>query len=260
MGNKWFAALLAILSVAVAPPAMSANLIVTPKISIEETWDSNIFSVSQNEESDFFTRAIPSLSFSLETYQTTVVLTGSLEYSRYTDHDELNGKRTMSFGLSTGKPLQFTPRFSLQPTVYFVESEDSYRRNQLLASPVPGLPPSEVVITAPTKTRDIAGSVQLTYLVSPLVDLGLGAGGSKRTFLDNNAGGVDSDTVNGNATLSYRFSPRFSSGISANAAYNTFADDTDSRSYGAMLTMKYLLTERYTFDAAAGVDYLRENT
>jgi len=259
MGTTWFAALFVLLSVVAVPPAMSANLIATPRIAIDETWDSNVFSVADNTSSDFITRAIPSLALSLETYQTTLVLLGSLEFSRYADHDELNGRRTTSVRLSTGDPFKFSPRLSLQPTIYFVESQDSFRRNQLIASPVPGLPPSEIIITEPTKTRDFAGSLALTYLVSPLVDLGIGAGGTKRTFLDNNVGGVDSDTITGNASVLYRISPRTSTGITVNAAYNTFEDDTDSRSYGAMLSVKYLLSERYTFDAAAGVDYLREN-
>ena len=259
-GKIRFAVFLAVLSITVISPAMSANLIATPKITIEESWDSNIFSTSDNTISDYITRATPGLALSLETLQTTIILSGSLEYTRYSSHTELNNRGTTRYSLSVEKPLQFSPRLSLQPTVRFVESSDSYRRNQLIASPVPGLPPSEVVITAPTKTRDLTGSLQLTYLLNPKVDLGLTAGGTKRTFLDNNAAGVDSDTVTGGASISYHFTPRFSSGISINASYNTFADNTDSRSNAAGITAKYIISEYYTFDATAGVDYLRETT
>jgi hypothetical protein len=64
--------------------------------------------------------------------------------------------------------------------------------------------------------------------------------------------------VTGGTSISYRFTPRFSSGISMNTSYNTFADNTNSRSYGAVITAKYLISEYFTFDASAGVDYLRE--
>jgi len=255
-----FATVFAILSITVISPAMSANWIATPAVSIEESWDSNIFSTSDNTTSDFITRAVPSLALSLETLKTTVVLDGSLAYEHYSSHSELNGRRSTSAGLSTGKPLQFSPRLSLQPTVRFVESLDSFRRNPLLANPVPGLPPSEVIVTVPTKTRDFSGSLLLTYLLTPNVDLGLGAGGTKRTFLDNDAGTIDSNTVTGNASISYRFTPRFSSGIAVNTSYNKFENDTHSNSYGAGITVRYILSEHYTFDAGAGIDYLREST
>lgn len=255
-----FVAFFAVLSITVISPAMSANLIATPGISIEEVWDSNIFSASDNTTSDFITRAVPALSLSLESYETTIVLKGSLEYDRYSSHSELNGRRTTTAGLSTEKPLQISPRLSLQPTVQFVETLDSFRRNQLLASPVPGLPPSEVILTVPTKTRDFSGSLQMKYLLTPKVDLELGAGGTKRTFLDNDAGTVDSNTVTGNASIAYRFTPRFSSGIAVNTSYNRFENDTDSNSYGAGITVSYILSERFTFGAGAGVDYLREST
>jgi hypothetical protein len=259
-GKMRFATFFAILSITVISPAMSANLIATPGISIEESWDSNIFSTSDNTTSDFITRAVPALSLSLETLETSVVLNGSLEYNRYSSHSELNGRRTTTAGLSTGKPLQISPRLSLQPTVQFVETLDPYRRNQLLASPIPGLPPSEVILTVPTKARDFSGSLQMKYLLAPDVDLGLGAGGTKRTFLDNDTGTIDSNTVTGNASIAYHFTPRFSSGIAVNTSYNRYENDTDSRSYGAGITGSYILSEHFMFDAIAGVDYLREST
>jgi hypothetical protein len=99
----------------------------------------------------------------------------------------------------------------------------------------------------------------MRYLLTPTVDLGLGAGGTKRTFLDNDAGTIDSNTVTGNASIAYRFTPRFSSGIAVSTSYNKFENDTDSSSYGAGITVRYILSEHFTFDGGAGVDYLRES-
>jgi hypothetical protein len=255
-----FAAFLAILSVAVASPAISANLIATPKISLEERWDSNIQNASADEISDFVSRATPRLTFTIETYRAQLNLTGGFDYERYSKHTELNERAAAFYDLSTTRPLQFSQRFSLQPSVRFAETNDPVRRNVLTQTPIPGLPPSETIVTARTKTREYSGSLQFSYLLTPNVVLELGGGGTKRSFLDNDAGTVDSDTVSGNTSISYRFTPRFSSGIYFSASRNTFENDTDSRTYNLGLSMNYLLSEHFTFDARAGANHLKETT
>src|SRR3990170_1346443 len=195
---------LGVLSICAVSPAMSANLIVTPQILLEERWDSNIQNTSKDEISDFVSRASPRLMLTLETYQIKLNLTGGVDFERYAKHSEFNEKASMYFDLNTSGPLQLSPRFSVLPSVRFVETNDPVRRNVLTQAPIPGLPPSETIVTARTKSREYSGSLQLTYLLTPKVDLRLGVGGSKRVFLDNNAEGVDSDSVSGNAAISYR--------------------------------------------------------
>jgi hypothetical protein len=255
-----FAAFVAILAMTILSPAMAANLIATPKIALEERWDSNIQNTATDEISDFVTRATPSLTFTIETYLTKLNLTGGVDFERYAKHSELNERAAMFYDLNTTRPLQFTPRFSVLPSVRFAETNDPVRRNVLTQTAIEGLPPSETIVTARTKSREFTGSLQLTYHLTPIVDLGLGGGGTKRTFLDNNAGGVDSDTVFGNASISYRFTPRFSSGIYVSTGRNTFKNDTDSRTHNLALSLNYLLSEHFTLDARAGANYLKETT
>lgn len=254
------AALLGILFLSAVSPAMSANLIANPQISLDERWDSNIQNTSTDEISDFVARATPRLTLTLETLRTQLNLMGGIEFERYAKHTELNERATTFYNLSTSRPMQFSPRFSLLPSVRFVESNDPVRRNTLTQSPTPGLPPSETVVTARTKSREVAGSLHLGYLLTANVDLSVGGGGSKRTFFDNNAGGIDSDTVSGNASFAYRLTPRFSTGIYVNTSRNTFADNTVSRSYGVGLSGTYLVSEHYTLGARVGADLLKEST
>ncbi len=252
------AVFLGILSFYAVTPAISANLIATPGISLEERWDSNIQNTATDEISDFVTRATPRLAVTVETYRTRLNLAGGVDFERYAKHSEFNEKAAIFFDMNTARPLQFTPRFSLLPSVRIAETNDPARRNVLTQSPIAGLPPSETIVTARTKTREYSGSLQFTYLLTPNVGLGLGGGGTKRTFLDNNAGGIDSDSVSGNASISYRFTPRFSSGIYSSASRNTFENDTDSRTYNLGLSMNYLFSEHFTLDARAGANYLKE--
>lgn len=241
-------------------PAMSANLIATPGISFDERWDSNIGNASTDETSDFIFRAGPRLQLTLETYQIQVNLTGEVDFERYSKHSELNEKASMAYSLNTSAPLQFTPRFSVLPSVRFVETNDPARRDALTQDPIPGLSPSETIVTVRTRSREYAGSLHVTYLLTPKVDFTLGGGGSKRSFLDNNAGTVDSDTVSGNASISYRFTPRFSQGVYFAATRNSFENNTDARTYNLELSMTYLLSKLFTINARAGANYGKETT
>lgn len=254
------AAFLGVLSMCAITPAMSANLFATPQISLEERWDSNIQNTPTNELSDFVTKATPRLTLGLDTYQTLLNLTGGIDFESYAKHSEFNKRAAIFYDLNTARPLRFTPRFSVLPSVRFAETNDPVRRIVLTQSPIAGLPPSESVLTERTKSREYSGSLQLTYLMTPNVDLGLGGGGSKRTFQDNNAGGIDSDSVSGNASIAYRITPRFASGIYFSAASNTFENNTDSEAYNIGVIANYLVSEHYTIDAKAGANFLKEKT
>lgn len=239
--------------------AESANFIATPQLMLEERWDSNIENSSDNTISDFVLRASPRLTLAMETPDFRIGLMGGIDYQRYASHDELNGKAATVFGLSTSGPLKFTPQLSVTPTIRYVETRDSVRRNELTESTIPGLPPSESVVTVPTKVREVSGFLQMTYLVSPKLDFGLGGGGTKRTNIDNNTTVVDSKTLTGNTSLAYRFTPRLSSGLYLATSYNTFGNDTDSRSYGGGLTTAYALSETLSLNGRLGMSYVKEH-
>ena len=250
-----------VLSCLLSSPGEAANINVIPSISLEGTWDSNIFNTSTNETSDYIYRARPQLSLILEAFHTSAKISGGFEAERYVDHDELNEvSATNNFDLTVNEPFRFTPNFSLLPSASYVETRDSARRNRLTQTVSPELLPSETVVTARTKVREYRASLHIDYLLSPNVDLGLGGGGTKRQFVDPVPGAneEDSQTITGDASVSYRITPRFSSGIFVNTSHNTFDVSPSSTSYTAGLTANYLLTQFYSLNARAGASRLEE--
>lgn len=246
-------------------PAHAAHINVAPSLSLETRWDSNIFSASTNEESDTIFRAIPKLTLYIETSQSTAKLSGGVELERYNQHDELNDEAaTADIGLSVDKPIRLSPRFSFLPSGGYVETRDTSRRNLLLPEPSPGIPASETVITERRKSKDYHASLQLMYLVSPLVDFSLGGSFSRRDFVGDptiSTGfvGEDSKTVSGDTTLSYRITPRFSSGVFFNTSKNSYERSPSSTTYAGGLKSTYLLTPQSTMEARAGATYLKED-
>lgn len=241
--------------------ADAANLRAIPSLALEERWDSNVFNAPGDEESDFVFRASPRLTLSIDAFQSTLNFGGGVDFEKYVDHSELESNPlTKFFELTMGTPFRITPRFSMQPSARYVETRDAVRRIELTQAVEPGLPPSESLVTGRTEVRETSGSLQLTYLLTPRVDLGIGGGGVRREFVDATPGVVDSRTISGNASLAYRVTPRFSSGMYFDTSYNSFDNLPNSRTYTGALTGTYLLTEKLTIDARAGASLAREST
>ena len=245
-----------------AMPVYAANLNVIPAVSLQETWDSNIFNTSSGEESDFIFRAVPSLTIVIQAFHTSANITGGFQLERYADHDELNETvATQNFNLSVTEPFRITPRFSLRPLASYVETRDSVRRNELAQPTTVELPPPETVVTERRKARDYRAGLQMMYLLTPNLDLSVGGGISKREFVEDVTGTdlEDSRSITGDLSVLYRLSQRFFSGIFINTSYNTFDNSTDSRTFGGGLAGRYILSEHYTFDARIGASYLKES-
>ncbi len=242
-------------------PAFAANLDVTPSISLDQAYDSNVFNTDGNEKQDFILRATPAVTFSLRMPNTTLNLRTSLTSDTYYKYTELNSfNSAITLALDSQPPLALSPRLSIAPSGYFVQSRNSYLRTQLIPAGDPLLPASIAAESATQKSRDYGAALRMIYLVTPNADFSLGGGFSKRQFLDNTGGGaVDSRVVIGDTTLSYRFSPLFSSGPFFGTVYNTFDNGRDSRSYSAGLTASYRFSRSVTLDARAGGSRTRES-
>lgn len=241
-----------------AARAAAAKLDVTPSISLDQTYDSNVFNTNGNEREDFILRATPALTFSLKMPETTLNLRSSVTSDTYYKYTERNSNSSaVSLGIDA-TPIRVTPRFSVAPSGHFVQARDSFRRNQLVPSEDPLLPASIASETATRKSRDFGGALRVSYLVTPNTDFSVGGGFTKRQFLDNVAGNVDSRVVTGDTTLTYKFTPLFSSGFFFNTAHNTFDNGRDSRTFAGGLTGTYQFSPALTMTARTGASRAKE--
>lgn len=261
-GGRWVRIFLApvflFVPLLVSVPGEAANIKVEPSISLEETWDSNIFSTSTDETSDFIFRARPALTLFIEMYQTTAKITAGFEFERYADNNQLDEEAaTNNFNLAFAEPLRITPTFSLKPIASFVETRDSVRRIELTQDPTQELPPSETVVTTRSKQRIYRAGLQITYLVTPNVDFSLGGSGTKREFVEPvpETDEEDSESFSGDVSVSYRITQRFSSGLFFNTSQNSFDVNPNSRSYSGGVNMNYLLSPYHTLSWRVGTSY-----
>lgn len=243
-----------------ASRAAAANLDITPAISLDQAYDSNVFNTNGDEKEDFILRVTPAVTFSLRMPETTLSLRASVTsdtYYKYTELNTANSAISLAIGAT---PIRFTPRFSIAPAGHFVQAQDSFRRTQLVPSGDPLIPASTASETASRKSRDYGAALRMNYLVTPTNEFSVGGGFSKRQFLDNvSAGEGDSSVVTGDTTFIHRFTPSFLSGLYFNTAYNTFENDTDSRTYSGGLTGSYAFSPAVLLTARMGASRAQES-
>jgi hypothetical protein len=266
------AALAAIGFLLPASRASAARIDITPAISLDQVYDSNVFNTDGNEKEDFLFRATPAVTFtwkrqrgspdvldSVRMPDTTLNISASLSSETYYKYTELSDAIS-AISLAINATHRFTPRLSITPSGSFVQAQDSVRRNQLVPSGDPLVPASIASETGTQKSRDYGAALRASYLLTPKTDFSVRGRFSKLQFLDNVAGGgVDSREVAGDTTLSYRFTPLFSSGFFFNVSYNTFEDGTDSRVFAGGLTGSYRFSPSVTMDARAGASRTQES-
>ncbi len=238
----------------------AATLKATPSIALEETWDTNIFNTSDNEKSDFISRATPGLLFALEGERATFHLSGAVTAEAYADHHDLNTWDATKRAELSAPTLKITPGFSLAAAAQYLETNDLSQRNELGLAPIPGLPPTETLVVGRTSARTYGGSLHATYQATPNFDLGIGGGGTKTDYLTTAPGLTDSRTVSGDVSAQYRVSPRTKGGVLGSTAYTTYGDGSNSRSYSAGLTGSYSASEKTTVDAGAGMTFLTDSS
>ena len=255
------AALAAICLLLPASRAAAAKIDITPSISLDQMYDSNVFNTNGNEKEDFILRATPAVTFSLKMPETTLNLRTSLTSDTYYKYTELNSTNSaITLALDSTPPLALSPRLSIAPSGHFVQARNSYLRTQLVPTADPLVPPSIASESATQKSRDYGAALRVTYLLTEKTDFSLGGGFSKLQFLDNTAGNVGSRVISGDTSLSYKFTPLFSSGIFFNTSYNTFENGTDSRVFAGGLTGTYRFSPAFTVDARAGASHMKETS
>jgi len=253
------AALAAIGLLLPASRASAARIDITPAISLDQVYDSNVFNTDGDEKGDFLFRATPAVTFSLRMPETTLNLRASMTSDTYYKYTELSDTPSaVRLALDAAPPLRISPRFSISPSAYFVQARDSYLRTQQVPSADPLAPPSVASETARRESRNYGAALRANYLLTENAEFSLGGGFSKLQYLDNTAGDIDSRVISGDTSITHRFTPLFSSGVFFNTSYNTFENGTESRVYAGGLTGAYRFSPTFTVNARAGATHAKE--
>jgi Putative MetA-pathway of phenol degradation len=261
MTRSTLVTLSAVLLLLPASTASAARIDITPAISLDQVYDSNVFNTNGNEKGDFIFRATPALTLSFKMPETTMNLRTSLTYDRYYKYTELNSANSaITLALDSQPPIALSPRFSIGPSAHFVQARNSYLRTQLVPTADPLAPPSIASESATQKSRDYGAALRANYLLTEKTEFSLGGGYSKLQFLDNTTANVGSRVINGDTSLRYKFTPLFSSGLFFNTSYNTFENGTDSRVFAGGLTGTYRFSPAFTVDARAGASHVKETS
>lgn len=261
MTRSTLVTLSAVLLLLPASIASAARIDITPAISLDQVYDSNVFNTDGDEKGDFLFRATPALTLSFRMPETTLNLRTSLTYDRYYKYSELNSSNSaITLALDSQPPIALSPRFSIAPSAHYVQSRNSYLRTQLVPTDDPMAPPSIAAESATRKSRDYGVALRANYLLTEKTVFSLGGRFNKLQYLDNTTGDVDSRVISGDTSLSYRFTPLFSSGLFFSTSYNTFENGRESRVFAGGLTGAYRFSPSFTVDARAGATHAKETS
>ena len=243
--------------------AAGVNMDVIPSVRLEEGWNSNVFNSSTNEVSSFGTRLTPGLGLRLTSPEdVSILLTGNYEILRYHDSDaEEADSDTWFFRLNSTGAWAFTPNLSMIPSVYYLNTNDSYRRTQLVPSGDPVLPPVTITNYGRTNTENFGGALDFSYRMTPSATIGVNGNYSEQRFTDSasDSGLTDSTTIGGNASVSYQFSPRTKLGILFAGNHQTYDNAPDSDTLSGGILFGYQFSPTFRVDGVFGMSYIRQN-
>jgi hypothetical protein len=245
--------------------AAAVNMDVIPSVRLEEGWQSNVFNTSTNEVSSFGTRLTPALALRFTSPDNvTLQISGNYEkvwyYSSEAKEADFN---TWFFRIESTGGWALTPTLSMLPSVYYLNTTNSSRRTNLVPSGDPVLPPVTITNYGNTNTEDIGGAVNVNYLATPNLTIGVNGNYSEQRFsdvTDNTAGSglTNSKTTGGNASVSYLFSPRTSLGLLVAGNHQTYETNPDSNTLSGGILFGYQFSEAFRVDGAFGMSYIRQ--
>jgi hypothetical protein len=225
--------------------ATSVKMDAIPFFRLEEGWNSNVYNTTANEVSSFGTRVTPGLALKFTTADNVMFqLSGSYDKVWYYDPAANAAETgTFYFRLDSSGDVKFTPKLSMLPSVYYINTSDAYRRNQLMPSGDPLLPPVSYTNYGDTKTEEFGVGVALKYMVTQKIIIGLTGNYGEQKFSDTAPGSLlrNSTTTGGRASVSYIFSPRTTAGIGFGESRQTYDNNPDSniRSVGILLDHQF---------------------
>ena len=262
-GAMFFLALVSALILMMVTDAAAVNMDVIPSVRLEEGWKSNVFDASTNEVSSFGTRLTPALALRFTSPDNVALqISGNYEMIRYYDTEAKDADSdTWFFRIDSTGGWSLTPTLSMVPSVYYLNTTDSSRRTQLVPSGDPVLPPVTITNYGNTKTEDFGGAVNMNYLATPNLTIGVNGNYSEQRFSDDTSGSglTNSTTIGGNASVSYLFSPSTSLGILVAGNHQTYENAPDSDTLSGGILFGYQFSPTLRLSGAFGMSYIRQS-
>jgi Putative beta-barrel porin 2 len=258
-----FLAFVSALILMMTTDAKAVNMDVVPSIRLEEGWDSNAFNSSTNEVSSFGTRLTPGLALRFTSPENVMVgISGEYEIVRYHASEAKEAdNEAWFFRIDSNGAWKLTPNLSMTPSVYYLNTTDSFSRSQRVPSGDPVLPPVTINNYVDTKTEEFGGAVRLNYLATENLTLGVTGNYSEQQFSDSteDSGVTDSTTTGGNASVSYRFSPKTSLGIIVAGNQYMYENNPDSETLSGGILFEYQFSPVFRINGAFGWSYIRQD-
>jgi hypothetical protein len=245
--------------------AASILLDAIPSIRLEESWNSNVYNASTDKVSSLGTRVTPTLAFKFTSPDNvTLQLSGSYDKIWYNKSEAKDAESdTWYFRIESTGGWRLTPTLSFLPSVYYVNTTNSYRRTQLVPSGDPLLPPVSIANNGNTKSQEFGGGLRFAYLVSPNLTLGVGGTYGEQRFPSDNVAGTgltNSTTAGGEVSVSYLISPRTTVGVLVAGSHQTFEDSPDSDTYTAGFIYGYQFSPGVRLDTTVGGQHIRQKS
>lgn len=239
--------------------AAEAEFRVTPSIRLGQGWDSNIFETSDNVVSDFYTTVTPELALATVSQNLGMQLLGGVEGRWYYDNPDVSSASYSKYlrltPIDNGwKP---TPRFSVSPAAYFLETRSTAARSFLL--PVdPTVPPQEIGTFGLQKSRDFGASIGLRYQASPSVETAGTVYGAAHQLPDQPGGLSDSRTVGADVSVRRAFSQRTTAGVYGSGNKDYFKETPDALGYAAGFLAGHQFSPAFRIDGRLGMSFIRQ--
>lgn len=243
--------------------AAGIQMDVTPSVRLQEEWQSNVFTSSSGEVSSFGTRVTPGLEFKFASVDNVVLgVSGNYEKIWYHDAEAKDAdSNTWFFRIDSTGAWKLTPKLAMRPSVYYVNTTNSYRRTQLVPSGDPVVPPVSIANYGNTKSHDFGGGVGFDYQATPNLTIGISGKYGEQRFPGDNVTGsglTDATQAGAAASVSYLFSERTRLGITAGGERQTYEDNPDSDTLSAGFLFGHQFSPAFRMEGVLGVSRIRQ--
>ncbi len=247
----------------IATDAAGIQMDVIPSARLQEEWQSNVYTSSTGEVSSFGTRLTPGLAVKFTSVDNVILdVSGSYEKIWYHKAEAKNAdSSTWFFRIDSTGAWRLTPTISMRPSVYYVNTTNSYQRTQLVPSGDPAVPPVAIANYGSTKSQDFGGGMGLDYHATPNLTIGISGKYSEQRFPGDNVAGsglTNAAQAGGSASVSYLISPRTKLGITAGGEHQTYENNPDSDTLSAGALFGHQLSPAFHIEGVLGFSTIRQ--